>query len=191
MRNRRVDTKLFHDRMQDAGITNRKLAKAMGLDPSATSLMLRGKRGIKDGEIARLAKILNLGVDEILRALGAQPPADTVPLAGVIDANGRVTLRGTNELLPRWDGAVVEAYRIQAAGHYANGWTVGAAAPASDILGRPSLVEIDGEPKPRAGIVTRGFSANVFEILPLLDCGAVLSRVVILSARPIRWIRPI
>lgn len=191
MRNRRVDTKLFRDRMRDLGITNRGLAKALNLDPSATSLMLRGKRGVKDGDLSRLAKTLTLGVDEVLRALGQQPPSETVPLAGTIDANGRASVRETKELAPRWDGSVVEAYRISAAGHYANGWTLGVAAPTADFLGRPGLVEIEGEPKLRTGIVTRGFEASTFEILPLLDCGAVLSRVKILSARPIRWIRPV
>lgn len=191
MRNRRVDTKLFRDRMRDLEITNRELAKALNLDPSATSLMLRGRRGVKDYEIARLAKTLNLGVDEVLRALGQQPPSDTVPIAGSIDASGRATVRETKELVPRCDGSVIEAYRIQAAGHYANGWTLGVSAPTADILGRPGLLEIKGEPKQRTGIVMRGYAANVFEILPLLDCGAVLSRAEILSVRPIRWLRPV
>ena len=190
MRHRRVDTKLFRDRMRDKDITNRQLARAMNLDPSATSLMLRGKRGVKDDEISRLANILNLGVDDVLRALGQRPPADTVPLAGTIGADGRASVRESKELAPRWEGSVVEAYRIYAGGHYANGWMLGVAAPTSDFLGRPGLVEIEGEPKLRAGIVMRGFEAGIFEILPFLDCGVILSRAKILSMRPIRWIRP-
>lgn len=54
----------------DRRLSQRQLAKHLGLDPAAVSLMLRGKRKATAQEVAEIARMLGVGVDEVLSRLG-------------------------------------------------------------------------------------------------------------------------
>lgn len=53
-----MDTKWFRDRLADKGLSQRGLARHMGLDSAAISLMLRGRRAMKITEAAEIASLL-------------------------------------------------------------------------------------------------------------------------------------
>lgn len=61
-----VDTDWFRDRLAAVGMTQRQLARKLALDPSAVSLMLRGRRQVKLAEAKELADALAVQVDEVM-----------------------------------------------------------------------------------------------------------------------------
>lgn len=70
-----VDQRWFQNQLQDKHISQRKLAKMLDLDPSAVSLMFKGRRKMTAAEAAELARLLNVSVDEILTRAGAGAPS--------------------------------------------------------------------------------------------------------------------
>lgn len=65
-----VDTRWFQNRLADRRISQRKLATVLNLDPSAVSLMLRGKRQMSAAEAAEVSRVLDVDVEEVLRHAG-------------------------------------------------------------------------------------------------------------------------
>lgn len=61
-----VDKQWFVDRWTEKGLTLRKVAKLIGLDPSALSRMLNGEREMKIPEIGRIAAVLEVSSAEVL-----------------------------------------------------------------------------------------------------------------------------
>lgn len=78
MRNGGVESAWFKGRLSDRSLSQRQLAKHLGLDPAAVSLMLRGRRKANAKEIAEMAKLLGVGVDEVMTRLGAGVPVKRV-----------------------------------------------------------------------------------------------------------------
>lgn len=67
----------------------------MGLDPSALSLMLRGKRKITIEECAQLAVLLDVSTTEVLERAGLQVHGERkVKLVGYVNSQFEVTLLG-------------------------------------------------------------------------------------------------
>lgn len=69
---KQVDTHWFHGVLADKRMSQRRLAALMGLDPAAVSLMLRGKRKMSANEVAEMARLLGVSVQEILVRAGAE-----------------------------------------------------------------------------------------------------------------------
>lgn len=61
-----VDKQWFVDRWTEKGLTLRKVAKLIGVDPSALSRMLNGEREMKIPEIGRIATVLKVSSAEVL-----------------------------------------------------------------------------------------------------------------------------
>ena len=61
-----VDKQWFVDRWTEKGLTLRKVAKLIGLDPSALSRMLNGEREMKIPEIGRIAAVLEVSSAQVL-----------------------------------------------------------------------------------------------------------------------------
>ena len=61
-----VDTDWFRDRLAAVGMTQRELARRLDLDPSAVSLMLRGRRQVRLAEVERLSDLLAVQVEEVM-----------------------------------------------------------------------------------------------------------------------------
>lgn len=85
-----INTNWFRAKLAYRQLSIRGLAKQMGLDPSAVSLMLRGRREMKMHEAARIADILCVPIGEILRNAGIKMPKQFIQITGYIDGNGEV-----------------------------------------------------------------------------------------------------
>lgn len=72
-----VDTRWFQNKLHDKHISQRSLARMLELDPAAVSLMLRGRRKMTAKEAAEIARLLGVGVDEVLTRSGAGAPRQT------------------------------------------------------------------------------------------------------------------
>lgn len=62
-----IDTRYFTDALMNRRMSQRGLAKAIGLDPGALSLTLRGKRKMTAQEARQIAHALRLDEGEVLR----------------------------------------------------------------------------------------------------------------------------
>lgn len=90
-----IDTQWFTDRLTQRQLSQRGLAKLMGLDPAAISLMFRGKRRMTLAEAAQLAVLLDVSTTEMLERAGLPIHAqDRVKLAGYMLSNGEVAMAG-------------------------------------------------------------------------------------------------
>lgn len=63
-----MDTNWFRDRLADRGLSQRALARIMGLDAAAVSLMLRGRRVMKLTEAAEIARLLGVPAEDVMAA---------------------------------------------------------------------------------------------------------------------------
>ena len=87
-----IDTKWFRDKLSDRQMSQRALARAMGLDAAAVSLMLRGKREMKIQEAAEVARLMGVPAEEILTHAGIKlgSGGQRLGLAGTMDGTGEV-----------------------------------------------------------------------------------------------------
>jgi transcriptional regulator with XRE-family HTH domain len=90
-----IDSGWFVDRLAARKLSQRGLAKLMGLDPAAVSLMFRGRRKITLEEAAQLAVLLDVSTTEVLERSGLPVYGEPkVPLIGVLTAAYEVVLAG-------------------------------------------------------------------------------------------------
>lgn len=87
-----VNTQWFKDRLNERRLSQRGLAKLMGLDSSAISLMLRGRREMKMTEAAQLAALIGVPAEEVLANCGValRSAGANVPIVGTMDGAGEV-----------------------------------------------------------------------------------------------------
>jgi transcriptional regulator with XRE-family HTH domain len=91
-----IDSSWFRNRLADRQISQRGLAKKLGLDPAAVSLMFRGKRRMQMHEAADVARLLGVSLDEVLAHAGIRPPRMeelndlSVPLVYFMDGQGEM-----------------------------------------------------------------------------------------------------
>lgn len=119
----KVDSRFFQNALADKGLSQRKLAARLGLDPAAVSLMIKGKRKLSASEAAEIAKFLGISVEEVLFRSGnsttmpgrgkhmSLPPAPpTPPSSG--SSQPRSAGDGMSELLeipvPMSDGSLAK-----------------------------------------------------------------------------------
>lgn len=94
-----VDVNWFKGRLLDRSISQRKLAKHLGLDPAAISLMINGRRKASAKEIAEIARLLGASSDEVLTRLGAGVPAKR-------SSGGGEAVAATSPPSPAFGGAI-------------------------------------------------------------------------------------
>lgn len=137
-----MNTDWFVRRLDDRKLSQRGLAKLMGLDPSAVSLMFRGKRKMTIQEAAQMAVLLDVSTDDVLQNAGVElpPPNRMVRLIGWVGDTDQVTLlgEGIHELVegPGELSSTAVCVRCQY-GHaeFMDGWIMF----ANDMSGSPEL----------------------------------------------------
>jgi len=67
-----IDKQWFVDRWTEKGLSLRKVATMIGMDPAALSRALDGKRGIKVEDIGKIATAMDVSRSEILAHLGEE-----------------------------------------------------------------------------------------------------------------------
>lgn len=112
-----IDTQWFTDRLAERRMSQRGLAKLMGIDNSAVSLMFRGKRKMTLEEAAQIAVLLQSSTEEVLRAAGTDVRAkSTAPVIGFIDGSATVVLtpEGTHDMVETPPGMPADTVVLQA-----------------------------------------------------------------------------
>ena len=67
-----VDTQWFRERLADQRMSQRGLARQLGIDPAAVSLTLRGKREMKIAEAVAIARLLGVPADDVMEHAGVR-----------------------------------------------------------------------------------------------------------------------
>lgn len=111
-----IDTQWFTDRLAERRLSQRQLAKLMGIDSSAVSLMFRGKRKMTLDEAAQVAVLLQSSTQQVLEAAGV-PVNNTnqVPVIGHMrgDASVGLDAEGTHDMVDAPPGLPGDAVAIQ------------------------------------------------------------------------------
>ena len=109
-----VNTKWFQDRLADQRMSQRGLARAMGLDPAAISLTLRGKREMKIAEAAAIARLLGVPADEVMEQAGVlvASKGKTISVCSFMDATAEVHAVADEMTIPHPGGDLPEAISV-------------------------------------------------------------------------------
>jgi transcriptional regulator with XRE-family HTH domain len=149
-----MDTKWFRDRLADRQMSQRALARAMGLDAAAVSLMLRGRREMKLTEAAEIARLLGVPADEVLQAAGVriESGGQAVPIVGFVDGAGEAHWEQDGSVLHPGGGlpASISAVVCRTAGGplaHMDGWVLFGQADAprgvqAEAVGRMSFCRL-------------------------------------------------
>ena len=195
-----VDTAWFRAALRARGLSQRQLARQMRLDPSAVSLMLRGRREIRTREAQRLAEVLGTPLSDVLSHSGIRVrgrEGATVALGGWIDGHGAIEFGETEERVERPPGAPTDSIALVARTlggplHYMDRWLLYIDKPrqrVADCVGRLSVVQLEGAERPVLAYVYRGLQVGTFALTrppsEVPDQPAPVE-----WATPIIWIRP-
>lgn len=194
-----VDPQFFVDAMARAGVSQRKLAKLIGLDHSALSLKLRGLREMKAHEAAEVARLLAVPLNDVLAAAGVRVPGDsTVPLVGFVDGEGEVHLtmdeRAERMAAPAELAGNAMAVQVHAATgplHMIDGWSYFFRQPAEvprDIAGNYAVAKLVGGVA-LLRFVTRGYRPGTFNLISEFHMPPI-ENAKLEWAAPVLWIKP-
>lgn len=143
-----INTAWFRDKLAEKQLSQRGLAKLMGLDAAAVSLMLRGKREMRIAEAALIANFLGVSTEEVIAHVGpAKLEPSPVPIVGVINGNGRVQWRDGLGEVPRPVGELplhVAAIQCRTAGtslDYMDRWMLFVPQPHDEGFVRAECID--------------------------------------------------
>lgn len=179
-------------------MSQRGLAKLMGVDGSAVSLMFRGKRKMTLDEAAQLAVLLDTTAQEILERSGVRVPAgDTqVKVIGYMQGDASVVLagEGAHEMVdaPMHMPARTVAIQARTAGTDRavwDGWLYFVAEEQMNpqvAVGNEALVAIKGNGL-RISHVAKGYRRGTYNLVS--SRGQVTSNVELAWVSPVFWIK--
>lgn len=194
-----IDTRWFQDRLADKDMSQRGLARLMGLDPAAVSYMFRGKRRIQLDEAAKMARVLGLPLDEVLKHSGVQPEKgpETTAVVGVLSGDMELVMGpapGPKRAdLPPESPPNTVAVRVVAPdgplGAYDGAVVFFAPSDgiSADAVGRLAMVKLkDGRAYLR--VIRKGYSQGRYRLLSLWGHG-VIEDAQVVSACPVVWMK--
>lgn len=188
----------FQDQLARIKISQRTLAKRIGLDPAAVSYMFAGQRKMTMPEAKAIADVLMVPVTEVMRQAGIEVLDDVrkVPIAGYIGQGSVVTLlpSGTHDtvMAPADVPAGSFALQVRMVQTTFDGWlyfVAGIQEQPDAILDRLCVVALD-DGRMLQGIVRRGYKRELYNLVLSPDGGAVLENQAISWAARVLWIQP-
>lgn len=192
-----INTEWFTNRLAERRMSQRQLARLMGMDPAAVSLMLRGKRRMTVEEAAQIAVLLQSTTTEVMTAAGVPiTGGDRVPVVGYIHPDFSVTLEaeGLHDTVEAPPGLPADAIALQARTarsdqEVIDGWLhfMSATHHAPErTLGNLSLCALRDDGLLLAQ-VRRGYRVGRFNLLD--RSGAQHHNVELAWASPVLWIK--
>ena len=187
----------FQDRLRQLKLSQRQLAKRIGLDPAAVSYMFSGKRRMTMPEAKVIAEHLLVPVTEVMRQAGIDVLDDVrkVPIVGYIGAGGVVTLlpKGTHDEVVAPADVPGGSFALQnrAIGAAHDGWLIfvsGQHQPPEDLVDRFCLLAVkDG--RMLTAIIKRGYKQRLYNVLIMPERTVLENQEIAWGAR-VLWILP-
>jgi hypothetical protein len=172
-----IDTSWFKGRLADQKLSQRGLARQLGLDPAAVSLTLRGKREMKIAEAAAIARLLGVPADEVMEHAGVRISSKhtLVPICSTMDATLEVLPEPTGMTVPHPGGDLpndLTAIQCRTAGtdiDHMDGWVLFTSSRMdgnvqAEAVGRLSVIRL------KNGVITvaklaRGLNRNRWNLI--------------------------
>lgn len=189
----------FKEQLESHKISQRGLAKKIGVDPAAISYTFSGQRKMSMDEAKAIADILLVPVTEVMRQAGIEVLDDVrkVPIAGYIGTGSVVTLlpKGTHDtaIAPPDVPNGSFALQVRMVQTTFDGWLYyvsGQQQEPEQILDRLCLVAVD-DGRLLQGIVRRGYKRDLYNLVLAPDGGSVLENQKIAWAACVLWIQPL
>lgn len=192
-----IDTAWFTDRLAQRRLSQRGLAKLMGLDPAAVSLMLRGKRKIILEEAAQLAVLLDVSVTEVLERAGLPVHGEAkVPLIGYTTATYEVVQagEGAHDMVDAPPGVPSNCVAIQARTastdrEQVDGYLYfvsGDRANPANAIGDMAWIAVKGNGQ-KLCWVNRGYRRGTYNLVGVK--GPLVENAELAWASPVLWIK--
>lgn len=150
-----IDTDWFRNRLDDRRMSQRDLARHLGLDAAAVSLMLRGKRVMKISEAVAIARLIGVTADEVLSHSGAvaSPNGKMIPISFWMDETAEIHTEDQDVLVPHPSGdlpeaiAAIQCRTVGTALDHMDGWvmfvsSIMEGSVQADAVGRLSLIRL-------------------------------------------------
>ncbi len=137
-----IDAKWFRAQLAERSMSQRQLAKKLGLDQSAISLTFSGKRRMQFSEAAEIARLFRLPVSDVMRHAGmpVDDPDQTVALCSTYDGHGEshcIEFKDAERVKPPAPMAIGStAMQCRTAGsplEYMDGWIIFCGPPTEQI----------------------------------------------------------
>lgn len=192
-----MNTEWFKQRLADRKLSQRKLAKLMGLDPAAVSLTLRGQRRMTNEEAHFIASTVGVPVTEVLRQAGIEVLDDvrSVPISAAVNEKSIVTLfpEKTHDRVhgPADCPAGTYAVQCRAPSTLQDGWLLFVSPAQQDpgeLLDRVSLVTLKTGVQLTA-VLRRGYRSGTFNLITWPDREQRTDQDVAWASH-ILWIKP-
>jgi transcriptional regulator with XRE-family HTH domain len=188
----------FVQRLAAIQMSQRKLAKLLGLDPTAITLTFRGERRITTVEVHTIANLFNVSVAEVMRQAGFDVSDDVhkVKIKGYIGDKSHVTLFDKPPL--DWAAAPADVptdsfcLQVRQAGSSNDGWLIfvsGEKTTAENLIDRPALVELEDGTQMTC-LIRRGYKAGTSNLYSLHGTAELHENQKVAWASPVLWIRP-
>lgn len=193
-----VDTEWFRQKIQDRGLSQAKVARKIGLDPGAFSLMMTGspRRKWHLHHVEAIAPVLGVSMAEVMEHLGIEAPlhgalspaprkTPPVQLVGSIEASGVVAPAAEQRVVQNPPAGGFAAFRTEAFGVPAVLFAE-TATPAAECIGRLCLIDT-GEGRQVVRRLARGLFDGTFDLHPWIGNGPVETDVRLSKVHPIGW----
>jgi len=157
-------TEWIKQRLKDLGVTVADVARAMNTYPNMVWRMASGMRPATADEIMQWSLLLDVPPLEALRRFGVRVPSTSVPVAGILRANGRVSpVPGRAETVeaPADGSSLTRALRVETAQTSLGIWTGSilyyemSETVRVDAFGRMSVLELGDHAAPVVGVLDR------------------------------------
>jgi transcriptional regulator with XRE-family HTH domain len=203
----KVDYNWFKNTLQTKGISQRKLAKILQLDPATVFHLIHGNRRLQLSEANKIADIVDTPVEEVLEHFGihlkpSKMPQGFVKIAGYLDSDLILQtkgLAGKREIQNPFTEKNITVLRAQTVGSEFEGldgclFFIRGIHPGQkptidpETFGKPALVQIAGDEKLRLRVPRRGYGSGRFNLYAI--SGKTMEEDVVLEAsHPVIWMK--
>lgn len=188
-----IKTDWFRARLAEREISLRQLARDMNIDPSAVSLMLRGKRRMTMAEAKQIADLLVLPPTEVIRAAGVAIQEDmvSIPVKLYFSGLGVASAASDSRKMQAPFDTPKNAFagQVKHPASMFNGWMF----VISPIFTEPDrcidrLVLAKIAKERRLGVLRRGYEQENYTVMPL--DAAPPADAPVESVQKIIWVKP-
>lgn len=193
-----INTEWFTRKLQERKLSQRGLAKLLGIDSSAVSLMFRGKQGISLEVAGQMAVILQTTTDQVLEAAGVPVVRDQrkVKVIGNMHGDGSVGLaaEGIQDMVEAppglpGDAVAIQCHTARTPQELVDGWlyflSESHRSPEAAV-GTFALCAIKNNGLHMAH-VKRGYRSGTFNLAD--NAGHTMQNVELAWASPVFWIK--
>jgi len=161
-----MDISWIRKQMALKGLNQKKLGKAIGLDPPTVSRMLKGERRLQLSEAAELAIIFEENLDEILVRFGLIADAGVVnlSLSGIIDVEGVVKKLNEQISIPPPQSAIGKLNCMQIRGEHLLDRAIVFFGDSVPVQTDRLALLLLGDHRVLLGIANKGYVPGVFKI---------------------------